>query len=176
MMTRFVLPFSFALLLTACGSSGGTASAGSGGGSSGGSIPAPGSSNDVDNDFKSAEPNDSPSQATPLGQAKGPDVYVWVSSNTIGGGDDSDYFVFESGSKAGNFTLGMSGLCWSGAIATLTATLWKVDNGAQVMPPIHTWKGVDKCVMSAPGDAPVEANTEYLLGVTATGGSGTYAA
>jgi len=27
-----------------------------------------------------------------------------------------------------------------------------------------------------PGDAPIAANTEYLLGVTATGGSGTYSA
>ncbi len=163
------------MLLTACGSSGSTASSGGGGGSTGGSIPAPGSTDDVDNDFKSSEPNDSPSQATPLGQAMGPGVYVWVSSNTIGGGHDDDYFVFESG-KAGDFSLGMSGLCWTGGIATLSATLWKVENAAQVKPPIHTWNGANKCVTSAPGDAPLEANTEYLLGVIATGGSGTYSA
>src|SRR5262245_19138357 len=129
MSIRSLLPFAVAMSVAACGG-GGSSGSGGGGGSSGGSIPAPGSGNDVDNDFKSSEPNDTPSQATPLGKAMGKDVYVWVSGNTIGGGDDTDYFVFESGSTAGNFTLGMSGLCWSGGITSLSVTLWKVENAA----------------------------------------------
>jgi hypothetical protein len=125
----------------------------------------------------SVEPNDTPAQATPLGTATGPTLYTWVTSNPIGGGDNADYFVFRSGAMAGEFSLGSSGLCWGPPLTSLTATLWKVANGMQVLPPIHTWtNSVNNCLMSMMGDAPVEANTVYLLGVFGTGGAGMYAA
>ncbi|HVY45961.1 MAG TPA: hypothetical protein VHB21_08785 [Minicystis sp.] len=179
MLTRLLAPLGMALfaLTAACGGGGSSGSSSGAGGSSGSGIPAAGPGDDVDNDFKSAEPNDAPDQATQLGTAMGPDVYVWVSGNAIGGGADAaDYFVFQSGGKPGQFSLGMSGLCFTGSIQSMTATLWKVSGGAQVMPPVHTWTSTDACVTSSAGDAPIEANTEYLLGVTASGGAGTYAA
>lgn len=172
-MKRIVM----ALLLYGCGGGGGNMFPSQDmAGGMGAVIPDPGGGTMVDNDFKNVEPNDSPGQATPLGTAKGPDVMVWVNNNSTGGADTTDYFVFKSGPMAGQFTLGMSGLCWKGGITGLTATLWKVANGQQVMPPIHSWVGVNNCVNSTKGDAPVDAGTVYLLGVTATGAAGMYQA
>jgi hypothetical protein len=145
-------------------------------GTTGSVVPAPGTVDNVDNDFKSVEPNDTPAQATPLGIALGPDISTWVSGDTIGGTDSSDYFVFESGPMAGQFTLGQSGLCYTAGITQLSASLWKVSGGMQVLPPVKTWTSTTMCLTSAPGDAPIEASTTYLLGVTATGASGTYSA
>ena len=71
-------------------------------------------------------------------------------------------------------TLGVGGLCWMGAITNLSATLWKVTNHQQVLQAIHQWQGNGTCVKSAKGDAPLEPNTDYLFGVTATGGAGNY--
>ena len=167
----------FALLLLGCGSNHPGGGGGGGGDMAmGAMVPDPGAGSAVDQDFTSMEPNDTPAQATPLGVAKGPDITVWVGGNKTGGGDTVDYFVFKSGPSAGQFSLGMGGMCWMGAVTNLTATLWKVANGQQVMPSIHQWTGNGTCVKSMPGDAPVEANTVYLLGVTASGGAGTYAA
>src|SRR5438093_13044122 len=96
------LAFATTLLLCACGSSSsgttGTRTTGSGTTSSGmmgANVPDPGSSANVDQNFGSTEPNDTPATATPLGIAKGPDVYVWVNSNSAGGADLADYFVFK---------------------------------------------------------------------------------
>ena len=141
-----------------------------------GVIPSPGTGNGVDNNFGSVEPNDTPAQATPLGVAAANGVFVWVSGNKTGGADSSDYFVFQSSASGGAFTLGQSGICWSGGITGMTATLWKVANAQQVTPPIHTWIGSGSCVKSATGDATLEKSTVYLLGLTATGGAGTYGA
>jgi hypothetical protein len=141
-----------------------------------GGIPRPGTGNGVDNNFGNVEPNDTPMQATPLGVAAGTGVGVWVNNNTIGGADSTDYFVFQSSASGGGFALGSSGICWSGGITGMTATLWKVVSGQEVMPPIHTWNGSGSCVKSATGDATLEASTVYLLGLTATGGAGTYGA
>jgi hypothetical protein len=171
--------------LTAAGACGGATSSptnkdGSGGNDmAGGLIPSPGTGNGVDQNFGSVEPNDTPQQATPLGVASTGTVYTWVNGNSIGGGDASDYFVFESGSAAGTFTLGGSGLCWGAPITSLTATLWKVSQGKEVTPPVGTWTdylsdaGTGNCLA---GTANIEANTEYLLGVVATGGVGQYGA
>jgi hypothetical protein len=140
-------------------------------------IPDPGAGDAFDQNLGSVEPNDTPSQATPLGTSMGPNLYVWVNGNAIGGGDDADYFVFKSGPMPGEFQLGSSGLCYGPPLTNLTATLWKVVANHQIMPPIHTWTtSTGSCLQSMAGDAPVEANTVYLLGVFGTGGVGSYAA
>lgn len=137
-------------------------------------IPDPGTSNNVDNNFGSTEPNDTPSQATPLGVSQSTmGVYVWVSGNTIGGGDLSDYFVFKSSPSGGPFTLGTGGLCFNNPpITSMTATLWTVQNNLQVNPPVHVWNSTGTCVASMAGDATLQPSTTYLLGVTAVGAAG----
>ncbi len=140
---------------------------------SSGAIPAAGTSDQVDNNFGDVEPNNTPSQATPLGTAVA-SVYTWVSGNTIGGSDTADYFVFDSSAAGGMFTLGASGLCYTGSITSLTATLWKVAAGQEVLPPVGTWTSSTGSCTS--GTATLEASTEYLLEVTAAGGTGMYAA
>ncbi len=140
---------------------------------SGGAIPAAGAGDAVDNNFGDVEPNNTPQQATPLGTAAG-SVYTWVEGNTIGGTDTADYFVFESSAAGGMFTLGASGLCYTGTITSLTATLWKVAAGQEVLPPVGTWTSSTGSCTS--GTATLEASTEYLLEVTAAGGTGMYAA
>jgi hypothetical protein len=142
----------------------------------GGMIPDPGTSNMVDINFGSVEPNDIPSQATPLGVAKMGDIMVWVSGNNAGGSNTTDYFVFKTSPMTGQFSMGFSGICWSPAITNLNATLWKVAAGQQVLPPVHSWVGSGSCVKSMMGDAPLEASTEYLFAVQATGGAGMYSA
>src|SRR5438105_2597134 len=106
-----------AVLLVACGGATGNGNPGGGDlamadmGMAAVTIPDPGTSHDVDNNFGDVEPNDAPSQATPLGVSMLADVHVWVNSDAIdGGGDNTDYFVFKSGSSAGQFTFD---ICWS---------------------------------------------------------------
>jgi len=146
----------------------------------GGNIPDPGNSDAIDQNIASVEPNDTPAQATPLGTAKAGDIRGWINGIQIGGGDNADYFVFRSGPMAGQFTFD---ICWSGNVTSMTAELWKVVNGQQVLPSIHQWTATSMmgvggnmgCVMTAAsGDAPLEANPVYLFGVTATGGAGMY--
>ncbi len=138
-----------------------------------GAIPDPGTGHGVDGDFADVEPNDTPSQATPLGIAASSTVRVWVTNNSIGGSDTADYFVFKSGAAAGTFSFDM---CFSGSIGGLTATLWTVSNGQMVTPPVGTWMSAGTCVVSSGMGAPLAANTTYLFGVTATGGAGMYTA
>jgi hypothetical protein len=192
------------LLCLACGGSGGTAGTGSGGQAStstgttdattgtgtstttattstgtgtggmmmAGNVPDPGSGNQVDQDFTDKEPNDTPATATPLGVAMTGSVNVWVTSNTIGGSDSADYFVFKSGAMAGTFTFN---ICFSAPVTEMTATLWKVVNSTAQMPPVGTWMSSGTCVQSPPmGSIPLEASTNYLFGLTATGGSASY--
>jgi hypothetical protein len=163
------------LLVSGCGSAPGgmwTSSDMAGGG--GGTIPDPGAGNAIDNNLDVVEPNNTPATATPLGTSTGMgDLHVWVNGNNIGGGDTSDFWVFKSASKAGQFSFS---ICWMAPITGMNATLWQVTNGQQVMPPIHTWTGSGNCVQSGAGDAPMMASTTYLFGVTATGGSGMYSA
>jgi hypothetical protein len=138
-----------------------------------GGIPDPGAGNAVDNNFADVEPNDTPQTATPLGTSAQAMLYLWITNNMGGGTDTSEYYVFKTGATAGTFTLGTSGLCWSGGITGIDATLWKVVAGMQVLPPIQTWMSTASC--TPPGTAPaVEANTEYLLGLTIHGAAGTY--
>ena len=167
-MKRIVL----LLFLGGCGSPSGGPNPNPGGGS----VADPGPGSGVDDNFGSVEPNDTPAEATPLGTSKGTgDVHVWVTKDLLTAGDDTDYFVFKSAPMAGQFTFN---ICWSGAITAMTATLWKVENGQQVMPPVHQWMGAGSCVMSAQvGEAPLVANGEYLFGLQANaGGAGSYSA
>jgi hypothetical protein len=148
------------------------------GSSSGGLIPDPGTTDQVDNDFMSVEPNNTPQQATPLGTAMGAGVAVWVSGNTTGGSSNpADYFVFKSGPAGDAGAPSMTfNICFTPPITAMTATLWKVANGAQVMPPVGTWMSTGSCVTSGTTGAPLMASTEYLFGLTATGGPGMYSA
>jgi hypothetical protein len=147
---------------------------GSGGGMMAGLIPDPGTVDQVDNNFGSVEPNNTPEQATPLGTASSGSVNVWVDTNTVGGSDNpADYFVFKSGSAAGQFTLD---ICFTAPLTGLTATLWKVAGGEAEMPPVGTWTSSGTCVTDHTTPAALEASTDYLFGITATGGVGTYSA
>ncbi len=135
-------------------------------------IPDPGTSDQVNVAFVDVEPNDTPEQATPLGIAKSGDVVVWVANNTVGGpSNPADYFVFESGPVASNFEFDM---CFSSPITGMTAGLWKVEDATAQMPPVATWTITDSCAPSFM--APLDASSEYLFGVLATGGPGLYTA
>jgi hypothetical protein len=165
--------------------SGGTAGAGTGGhamtgsGGSGGhmmtgSIPDPGTSDGVDNNFTDVEPNNTPDQATPLGVAAGAGVAVWVNGNTIGGpSNPADYFVFKSNAAAGQFTFDV---CFGAPITAMTATLSKVVDGEEQTPPVGMWTSSMGCVTDNSAPAELEASTVYLFGLTATGGVGMYGA
>ena len=158
----------------ASGTGAGTTATGSGGSTMGGAIPDPGTSDMVDNDFTDVEPNNTPQQATPLGVAAMGDVNVWVNMNTIGGSSNSaDFFVFKSAATAGMFTFD---ICFNAPTTAMTATLWKVENATQQMPPVGTWTSSGTCVTDQGSVAALEASTEYLFGLTATGGVGSYAA
>jgi hypothetical protein len=157
------------------GETGSTSSSGAGGMAAGG-IPGPGTGDGVDNDFTSMPGDGTPQTATPLGVSTSTmGLNVWVGGNSIGGaGNDANYFVFESGPAMQPFTFDV---CFNPPITAMTASLWKVSGGKQVMPPLGTWQSTGTCVTNM-GSAMVnlEASTEYLFGVTATGGSGMYSA
>jgi hypothetical protein len=150
------------LLSAACGSSPAPPSDG---------IPDPGPGNEVDDDFDSVSPNDTPDQATPLGTSTTADVVVWIVSNDIGGSaGPANYFVFRSGPAAGQFAFDG---CFEPPVTSLTAGLWQVVDAQQKLPPVATWtSAADGCLSNA--TAPIEASTVYLFGVTATGGAGSY--
>jgi hypothetical protein len=134
-------------------------------------VPDPGMGNMVDNNFASVEPNDTPSQATPLGTASSSNVNLWVNSNNIGGGNLADYFVFKTGPMPAMGAFNFSGLCFSG-VTQLTATLWTVSGGQAVQPPVHTWNSAGTgCLMAQAGDAVLLASTVYLFEISSTGGS-----
>jgi hypothetical protein len=138
-----------------------------------GGIPDPGATHMVDSNFGDVEPNDAPATATPLGVSQQAMMYFWVNNNSGGGTDTSEFYVFKTGATAGTFSLGFSGICWSGAITGIDATLWKVSAGQQVMPAVQTWPSTASCTPPTVSPA-VEANTEYLLGLDIHGGAGTY--
>jgi hypothetical protein len=125
----------------------------------------------VDNDFTDVEPNDTPQEATPLGVAANGSVNVWVGGNTIGGSNLADYFVFESAAAAGAFTFD---ICFSAPTTGMTATLWTVAGGKEQLPPVGTWTSTGTCVTNMGTTTPLVASTEYLFGLTATGGSSMY--
>jgi hypothetical protein len=163
----------FGPLCFGCGGSG-SGDTGTGGMTMAGGIPDPGTSDQVDQDFTDVEPNDTPSQATPLGVAAAGDVNVWVNGNSIGGSSNTDdYFVFKSAATAGAFTFN---ICFTAPTTGMTATLWKVEDAAAQMPPVGTWTSSSTCVTGPPAGAPLVASTVYLFGLSATGGAGTYAA
>jgi hypothetical protein len=149
----------------------GTAATSTSTGTSGG-IPDAGSSDQVDQDFTDLEPNDTPETATPLGTAVNAGVGVWVTNNTIGGTDTADYFVFKM-SQAGPFTFD---ICFGTSLTGMTVTLWKVVGGVAQDPPVGTWTTATGCVDDFASTPMLEANTEYLLGLTVTGGPGGYGA
>jgi hypothetical protein len=160
-MRRILLPAILCPLLLACGGS-----------RSGDGIPDPGTGSQVNVAFEDDEPNNTPDEATPLGVANQGNLVIWVGDNEIGGSDNpADYFVFESGPAPSQLEFNM---CYGGPITGMTATLWKVVDAKEQTPPIATWTISTTCAASL--SAPLEASTEYLFGVLATGGPGTYTA
>jgi len=136
-----------------------------------GGIPSPGPGDLVDNSFTSVAPNATPAEATPLGTSAMADLVVWVGANVIGGADAANYFVFESAPDAMLLDFNM---CFSGAVTAMTASLWLVQDGAQVLPPVATWTITGTCANSY--TAELEPSTTYLFAVEATGGPGSYTA
>jgi hypothetical protein len=144
-----------------------------GGDAMSGPVPAPGSVDNVDNNFGDVEPNNTPSEATPLGTAMGADVNVWVNGNNIGGpGNPADYFVFGTSAMAGQFTFD---ICFAAPTTAMTATLWMVVNSVEQQPPVGSWTSSSTCVTDMT-PAPLEASSVYLFALTATGGAGMYSA
>jgi hypothetical protein len=137
-----------------------------------GGIPSSGPGDLVDFSFSSVAPNATPGDATPLGTSALATLVVWVGANPIGGPDGAaSYFVFQSAPDAALFEFNM---CFAGAVTAMTASLWLVQGGAQVLPPVATWTVTDTCGQNFA--TPLDANTTYLFGVEATGGPGTYTA
>jgi hypothetical protein len=138
-------------------------------------IPPAGTNDQVDCDFLDIEPNNTPQEATPLGTSMG-NINVWVNGNDIGGpGNTADYLVFNTPAQSVAFTFN---ICISPSVP-FGATLWAVVDGAEQLPPLGSWNGSAGCVSntSPPGaTTPLAANTEYLFGLTATGGAGNYGA
>jgi hypothetical protein len=171
------------VVLVACGGSGtvnpdgGGGNPDSGGGSpdsgQGGNIPDPGTTDGVDNNWGSVQPNNTPAQATPLGTAVSGNIYTWVNTNAIGGGDSANYFVFRTSADAGTLSFDF---CFTPSITAMTATLWQVSNSQEVQPPVGSWQSTGTCVTNTPGLTAIQANTVYLFGLTATGDAGTYSA
>jgi hypothetical protein len=130
-----------------------------------GVIPDPGSIDMIDSNAGSTEPNDTPSQATPLGTAGGTAITLWVSDNTFTTTDEADYFVFNTGATTTSFSLGFGGICADAGITNLSVSLWRVVGGHEVDPPDAMWSG-PPCLS---GTTAVSPNTEYLLGIIGTG-------
>jgi hypothetical protein len=159
---------------TGTGGGGSTTTSGMGGETGSVKVPDPGTVDQVDNDFTDMEPNNTPSQATPLGIAQGGGVFVWVNGNEIGGsGNPADYFVFQNGPTAGPLSFD---ICFDAPVTAMTATLWKVVGGDQQLPALGTWTSANGCVTDPTAMPMLDANTVYLFGLTATGGPGMYAA
>jgi hypothetical protein len=155
-------------------SGGGSSGTGGGGGGAMAMVPDPGTSDQVDQDWTNVEPNNTPAQATPLGVAMG-DIWTWVGSNSAGGSNTSDYFVFKSaaGPDAGTLHFDM---CFGPPITSMTANLWKVSGGVQQQPALATWNSSGGCVTDTGAELPLSPSTVYLVGLTIAGDAGTYSA
>lgn len=138
-----------------------------------GCVPDPGTSDAVDQNWGDTEPNDTPAQATPLGTALNGSIAAWVNGNTIGGSDSTDYFVFRSASTSGTLSFDF---CFSAPITAMSGTLWTVVGGTPQLPPVGTWTSTGTCLTNMTATTPLQANTVYLMELTATGGAGTYGA
>jgi hypothetical protein len=166
------------ILPLACGSSFSSGSSDGGDGGFGATgIPDPGPGHQVDIGFQNVLPNDTPQKATPLGTSIATNgmLPVWINNNLIGGPRaKSNYFVFRSSSMTQEFIYRG---CFTLPIKTMKATLWKVVDHAEQLPPV----AVSTSAMDGPGSAcldfdatVLEPNTVYLFELTATGGAGLY--
>jgi len=136
-------------------------------------IPGPGPGANVDNEFANVEPNNTPQQATPLGTSALNGINVWVTNNMTSTTDATDYFVFQSSPMGGPFTFN---ICFNAPVTSMTATLWKVVGGVAQTPPLMTWNSSATCVTNMGSAVTMTASTEYLFGLTSSGGAGTYSA
>ena len=127
---------------------------------SGGAILAAGTSDAVDDNFGDVEPNNTPSQATPLGTAARQRLYVGF-GNTIGGTDTADYFVFEAARPEGMFTLGASGLCYTGSDHQLDRDAVEGRGGTRDSTPVGSWTSATGC---ATGTATLGAEHRISVG------------
>ena len=135
----------------------------------GGTIPDPGNAMPGEADFNDVPgmSNHTPATAIPLGQESGPNVYAWVTNNTIMAGQ-TDYFVFAS-KNGGTFQLGTSptgGICGTANLSKVD--LWTVAAGQMQLPPVAEWTPSAANPNCIPGSTPLVAGKTYLIGFTAT--------
>jgi hypothetical protein len=125
--------------------------------------------------FDGVSPNDTPDRATPLGTSTTADITVWITNNAIGGADNaSNYFVFRSAPMSGTFIFRG---CFAPPLTGMTASLWKVKDAKQELPPVATQASAPDGPKSACltfDQTVLEPGTVYLFGLTATGGAGLY--
>ncbi|NUP11415.1 MAG: hypothetical protein HOW73_35670 [Polyangiaceae bacterium] len=171
------------------GSEGGTAQGGDGGAAStGGQAPggqAPGGSDQggmqagmipdpgpqMDGEWVDVEPNDTPSQAVPMGTLTGP---IWAGFmepyTAINPEDDVDYFVFKTGGDVSGVYMA---LCWGFPGNLLDMNLYEVvdqHQGDLVKTAAATTDGCETLIDVGTGAADLTPNTTYLLEVAAAPG------
>jgi hypothetical protein len=153
------------------GGMGGAANGGAGPGGMMGMIPDPG--NQPSGEWTDMEPNNTPSQATPMGVLTGP---IWAGFTdpltAINPATDVDYFVFKTGDAASLANVYIS-LCWSFAGNLLDLTLYEVVNSMQgqvVASAATTGTGCETLVDVGEGTTLLQATTTYLLEVAAAPG------
>lgn len=151
--------------------SGGMAAGGEGTGGMMGLIPDPG--NEPAGEWTDMEPNDSPSQATPMGVLTGPIWMGFVEPYTaINPATDVDYFVFKTGDAASLENIFIS-ICWSFTGNLLDLQLYQVVNSTQgpvAASAATTGTGCETLVDFGQGATVLTANTTYLLEVAGAPG------
>jgi hypothetical protein len=156
----------------AMGGSGGSPNGGAGpGGMMTGMIPDPG--NQPSGEWTDVEPNDTPSQATPMGILTGP---MWMGFTepltAINPATDVDYFVFKTGDATSLANVYMS-ICWSFAGNLLDLRLYEVVNsmqGPEAAMAATTGTGCETLVDFGEGPTVLTADTTYLLEVAGAPG------
>lgn len=152
------------------GAGGTTATGGATGGAGGdmGTIPDPGTT--VGGEWTDVEPNDTPSQAVPVGILNGS---VWMGFadpvTAISSPTDVDYFVFKTGDAASLANDNIQ-VCWSFAGNLLDLNLYAVDNGkkgALLKSATDTAGACETLIAPGEGTALLTVDTVYLLEVVA---------
>ena len=168
-----------ALFLAACGDDGGggvDAPLGGDGAvafdAGGALVPAPGTQA-IPFSWPDTEPNDSPSQAVPVGTSLSPGEATWfdgtLDSGSLGGDDRADFFVFASSPEGGNFH---AGPCWNSADAPnlMDFFVYEVVDGhvgATLATSADAEPGCENLAGAA--DVAMEPSTVYLLELRAVG-------
>lgn len=137
----------------------------------GGVIPDPGT--EVGGEWTDVEPNDTPSQATPVGVLNGPAWVGFVEPFTeIASTTDVDYFVFKT-ADAASLANDYISLCWGGGVNLLDAHLYEVvdqHQGTEVVTATTTNTSCETVIDFGQGPTILAADTVYLLELRAAPG------